>query len=64
MRKNKLEYAKTILKKVSFDMKLFRKELAKSYQYLLEDEINELMNWVMQNFGEKYCLTPILVHKN
>lgn len=61
MRKNKLEYAKTILKKVSFDLKLFRKELAKSYQYLLEDEINELMNWVVQNFGKQYCLTPIFV---
>ncbi|MBW6484253.1 MAG: hypothetical protein K0B10_14495 [Vicingaceae bacterium] len=64
MKKNKLEYAKTILKKVSFDVKLFRKELAKSYQYLLEDEINELMDWVIQNFGKQYCLTPILVKNN
>lgn len=61
MKKNKLEYAKTILKKVSFDVKLFRKELAKSYQFLLEDEIKELMDWVVQNFGKQYCLTPILV---
>ena len=64
MKQNKLEYAKTILKKVSFDVKLFRKELAKSYQYLLEDEINELMDWVIKNFGKQYCLTPILVKNN
>lgn len=64
MRKSKLEYAKTILKKVSFDIKLFRKELAKSYQYLMEDEIKELMNWVESNFGHQYCLTPIYVKNN
>ena len=64
MRKTKLEYAKTILKKVSFDIKLFRKELAKSYQYLMEDEIKELMNWVEKNFGQQYCLTPIYVKNN
>ncbi|PKP46770.1 MAG: hypothetical protein CVT95_06575 [Bacteroidetes bacterium HGW-Bacteroidetes-12] len=63
MKQNKLEYAKIILKKVSFDIKLFRKELAKSYQYLMEAEINELMDWVIQNFGKHYCLTPIIVKK-
>lgn len=61
MKKSKLEYAKTILKKVSFDIKLFRKELAKAYQYLMEEEVNELMNWVESNFGQQYCLSPIYV---
>lgn len=63
MKKSKLEYAKTILKKVSFDIKLFRKELAKAYQYLVEDEVNELMRWVESNFGQQYCVSPIYVKK-
>lgn len=64
MRKeNTLEYSKRILKKVSFDINLFRKELAKAYQYLKEHEVEELINWVKTNFGEQYCLIPIYVKK-
>lgn len=63
MAKNMLEYTKTLLKKVSFDVKLFRKELAKAYQNLLEEEIVELREWVITNFGIQYCLNPIYVVK-
>ncbi|MCO6498977.1 MAG: hypothetical protein J5I47_01190 [Vicingus serpentipes] len=63
MAKNTLEYSKKILIKVSFDIKLFRKELAKAYQYLMEHEVEELINWVKVNFGEQYCLKPIYVKK-
>jgi len=63
MKKSKLEYSKEILSKVSFDVKLFRKELAKAYQYLMEHEVEELINWVRVNFGEQYCLKPIYIKK-
>jgi succinate dehydrogenase flavin-adding protein (antitoxin of CptAB toxin-antitoxin module) len=63
MSRKMLEYSKNILNKVSFDVKLFKKELAKAYQHLLEEEIEELMNWVRMNFGEQYCLKPIYIKK-
>ncbi len=63
MSKKMLEYTKDLLNKVSFDIKLFRKELAKAYQCLLEEEVDELRKWVMLNFGEQYLLNPIYVVK-
>lgn len=63
MSKNMLEYTKTLLKKVSFDVKLFRKELAKAYQNLLDEEVEELREWVLSNFGVQYYLSPIYVVK-
>ena len=46
---------------MSFDITLFKKELSKAYQNLLEEEIEELRNWVVENFGPKYILKPIPV---
>tara|TARA_R110001592_G_scaffold148165_3_gene372864 strand:+ start:3691 stop:3882 length:192 start_codon:yes stop_codon:yes gene_type:complete len=63
MAKNMLEYSKELLRKVSFDVKLFKKELAKAYQNLLEEEVEELKKWVITNFGAQYCLTPIYATK-
>ncbi|MGE0560926.1 MAG: hypothetical protein AB7O47_03850 [Flavobacteriales bacterium] len=63
MSKNMLEYTKALLKKVSFDVKLFRKELAKAYQNLLDEEVDELKEWVLTNFGTQYYLSPIYVVK-
>lgn len=54
-----LEYTKTILRKVSFDLKLFKKELYKSIQYLSIPELQELESWVFQTYGLKYELVPI-----
>jgi hypothetical protein len=56
-----LEYSKKVLRKVSFDISLFKKELSKAYENLLEEEIEELRQWVIKNFGPQYCLKPILV---
>lgn len=53
-----LDYTKSILSKVSFDINLFKKELAKSYRYLMNNEREELKKWVLQNFGPQYCLQP------
>lgn len=61
MSKKMLEYSKEILMKMSFDVKLFKKELAKAYQNLMDEEVQELRNWVKSNFGEQYCLQPIYV---
>jgi len=58
-----LAYSKNVLNKMSFDIVLFKKELSKAYQNLLEDEIEELMNWVMEKFGPQYVLQPIPVKK-
>ena len=64
MSRKALEYSKSILSKVSFDIKLFKKELEKAYSNLLEEEIEELINWVRANFGEQYCLKPIYIKNN
>ncbi|MCB9360059.1 MAG: hypothetical protein H6587_00865 [Flavobacteriales bacterium] len=63
MAKNMLEYSKELLRKVSFDVKLFKKELAKAYQHLMEEEVEELKKWVITNFGTQYYLNPIYVIK-
>ena len=49
-----LEYVKTILKKVSFDRKLFEKELIKAISTLINEEINELKEWCYKKFGHLY----------
>lgn len=54
------EYTKTILKKVSFDINLFCKELEKALQRLLPYEIEELKifikSLILQNPELNQCL--------
>jgi hypothetical protein len=45
-----LEYVKTILQKVSFDLSLFRKELQKSIEWLTASEQVELKTWLIVSF--------------
>ena len=45
MSKN-LNYYKQILKKVSFDVTLFKKELEKAFNYLTPNEQQALRRWV------------------
>ena len=49
-----LEYFKTILSKVSFDRKLFEKELKKAIKFVLKDDLIELKRWCYDNFGQQY----------
>ncbi|MDN4166044.1 hypothetical protein QWY31_11060 [Cytophagales bacterium LB-30] len=49
-----LEYLKTILQKVSFDAKLFEKELRKAIRSLRGTELKELRNWCYLQFGSVY----------
>ena len=49
-----LDYVKVILEKVSFDAKLFEKELRKAIKTLLIEEIRELRAWCSEQFGKMY----------
>jgi hypothetical protein len=45
-----MEYCKIILKKISFNRKLFLKEYRKSFRYLAFDEQAQFRKWARQNF--------------
>ncbi|MGA9269382.1 MAG: hypothetical protein WBV45_02085 [Lutimonas sp.] len=47
------DYTKTVLKKVSFDVDLFCKELKKAMKRLLPFEIEELRLWLTQFTANK-----------
>jgi len=49
-----LDYVKVILEKVSFDAKLFEKELRKAIKTLLTEEIKDLRVWCSEQFGKMY----------
>ncbi|MEQ8905379.1 hypothetical protein [Ekhidna sp.] len=53
-----LEYFKTILSKVSFDKRLFEKELRKAIKALVPDEVYQLKEWCYRKFSKQY--EPIL----
>ena len=55
-----LDYSKTVLKKVSFDVELFSKELKKAVKRLLPFEIEELRIWLLQFTANKPELYPSL----
>lgn len=57
-----LEYSKTVLKKVSFDSKLFYKELKKAISNLLPEEIEELKFWLEQFITDKPELQQSLIY--
>ena len=47
-----LNYAKTVLTRVSFDARLFEKELRKAIKMLIAEEVEELRLWCYANFGD------------
>lgn len=49
-----LNYFKTVLKKVSFDARLFEKELRKAIRTLIAEELQELRSWCYANYGSQY----------
>ncbi|MGY6742697.1 MAG: hypothetical protein ACXIUQ_08180 [Cecembia sp.] len=53
-----LEYVKTVLMKVSFDSRLFEKELRKALNLLLPAEIQEFREWCYRKFSNNY--EPVL----
>ncbi|WP_224482658.1 hypothetical protein [Robertkochia aurantiaca] len=58
------EYTKTVLQKVSFDVKLFRVELEKAMKRLLPHELDELRIWLTQFIQGKPELTQCLTYLN
>jgi len=57
-----LEYTKTVLQKVSFDARLFSRELKKAIERLLPNELVELKTWLVQFVTDKPELQPALVY--
>ncbi|HLT08412.1 MAG TPA: hypothetical protein VK014_12855 [Cyclobacteriaceae bacterium] len=53
-----MEYVKVILLKVSFDKKLFEKELQKGLNLLIPSEVQEFKDWCYQTFSKAY--EPVL----
>ena len=51
-----LNYFKTVLARVSFDAKLFEKELRKAIKLLIAEEVEELKNWCYSNYANQYEL--------
>ena len=49
-----LNYVKNILTRVSFDARLFEKELRKAIKVLIAEEIRELRNWCYANYGDEH----------
>ena len=48
-----LDHTKNVLKRVSFDVSLFCKELEKAYKVLLPYELEELVLWLSKFIKEK-----------
>ena len=48
-----LSYAKMILEKVSFEPRIFRKELRKALKKSSKRDFKHLMDWCREKFGRK-----------
>ncbi len=51
-----LNYVKTVLTRVSFDARLFEKELRKAIKMLIAEEVHELRSWCYSNFGDHQAI--------
>lgn len=49
---NMLEFSKEILNKVSFDRRLFKKELLKSVRWMNKKEMIQLKIWALATFSQ------------
>ncbi len=56
------DYTKAVLKKVSFDVNLFCKELEKALTRLLPHEIEELKIWINDLLVQKPQLNQCLIY--
>ena len=50
-----LEFCKTVLSRVSFDRRLFAKELKKSFQWLSREDAEALRQWAMAQYSPKHA---------
>jgi DNA replication protein DnaD len=58
------DYTKSVLERVSFDTKLFCKELEKALKTLLPYEIEQLTEWLLSFTSEKPELRHCLLSSN
>lgn len=58
------EYTKEVLRKVSFDVALFCKEVEKAIERLLPHEIEELRNFILSLIKTNPSLEESLVYVN
>lgn len=49
-----LEFCKTVLKRVSFDRRLFARELKKAFRWLSKEDAESLRQWAMRQYQHKY----------
>ena len=49
-----LEFCKTVLKRVSFDHRLFATELKKAFQWLPKEDAEVLRQWAMRQYQHKH----------
>lgn len=61
MSKSMLDYTKSVLKRVSFDVDLFCKELQKAYKVLLPFELEELTSWLSKYLEKKPELQHVML---
>jgi len=54
------DYTKSVLERVSFDTKLFCKELEKAIKVLLPYEVDQLKKWLVDFVRQKPELKPSL----
>lgn len=59
MKTTMLEYLKVILRKVSFDKRLFRKEYRKSLRMLGADDARALRQWIRMERMQKMEPAPL-----
>nr|WP_294777452.1 hypothetical protein [uncultured Flavobacterium sp.] len=64
MSKTMLDHTKSVLKRVSFDVDLFCKELSKAYKFLLPYELEELTKWLLKFTEEKPELRQCILNIN
>jgi len=61
MKRTMFDYTKTILERVSFDPRLFCKELEKALKMLLPYEVEQLTDWLIRYTTEKPELRQCLI---
>ena len=64
MPKGNVDFTKSILERVSFDAKLFAKELQKAVKILLPYEVEELTHWFYQFTQERPDLRACEIYLN
>ena len=50
-----LEFCKTVLSRVSFDRRLFARELKKSFSWLSYQDAVALKTWALATYSRKYA---------